>query len=122
PQGAVVATSAVRRQAQLHYLRPDLKLVPMRGNVDTRLQKFKEAGQDGMILALAGLKRLGLAQAVTETLSPEVMLPAIGQGALAIEARVKNAAVERYVKALDDLESHQTARAERSFLKALGGN
>ena len=122
PQGATVATGAVRRQAQLRYARPDLKIFPMRGNVDTRLQKLDEGGFDGIILALAGLKRLGLEDAVTETLSPDLMLPAVGQGALAIEARVKDAAVEKFVKSLNHARSHQAVLAERAFLRALGGN
>ena len=121
-RGATIATGAVRRQAQLKYFRPDLQIVSLRGNVDTRLKKLQDGDMDGMILALAGLKRLGLAKSVTETLSPEVMLPAIGQGALAIEARSKNPAIEIFVNSLNHTASFQAALAERAFLKALGGN
>jgi hydroxymethylbilane synthase len=120
-QGARVATGAVRRQAQLRHLRPDLELVDLRGNVDTRLLKLEDHEWDGLVLALAGLKRLGRADAVTDILPIETMLPAVGQGALAIEAREGNTAIAPYLKALDDLPSRQAALAERAFLKTLGG-
>ncbi len=121
-QGAKVGTGAVRRQAQLKYARPDLDLVPLRGNVDTRLRKLAEGDLDGIILALAGLKRLGRAAEATETLSPELLLPAVGQGCLAIESRQKDTAIARYLKILDHPSSHAAALAERAFLKTLGGS
>ena len=121
PQVARVATGAVRRQAQLKHLRPDLEVVTIRGNVDTRLRRWEEGGFDGMILALAGLKRLGRADVATEILSIETMLPAIGQGALALEARQGDAVAHPFLMAIDDPLSHQAVLAERAFLRALGG-
>jgi hydroxymethylbilane synthase len=121
-KGATVATSAVRRQAQLRHLRSDLKLVPMQGNVDTRLQKLAGGEWDGMILALAGLKRLKREDVITDILHPDILLPAIGQGALALEARTGDTMVQSQVKVIDHLPSHQAALAERAFLKDLGGS
>ncbi len=121
-EGARVATSAVRRQAQLLHARPDLDIVPIRGNVDTRLRKLEENNWDGMVLALAGLKRLGREIVVTDIFPLKTMLPAIGQGALALEARAKDSMVEKYLQALDDHASHQAVLAERAFLQALGGS
>jgi hydroxymethylbilane synthase len=122
PKGAKVATGAVRRQAQLRHHRPDLDLVPLRGNVDTRLRKLEEENFDGIVLALAGLKRLGRESAATEKLTGEVMLPAIGQGALGIEVRADDAATRKLISAIDHQASHQAALAERAFLRALGGS
>ncbi len=120
--GATIATSAIRRQAQLRHLQPDLELVSLRGNVDTRLQKLKESDYDGIILALAGLKRLGRESEATEILSLDMILPAVGQGALAIETRGNDTEVLNRVQRLDDPASHLAVRAERAFLKALGGS
>jgi hydroxymethylbilane synthase len=120
--GAVIATGAIRRQAQLRHMKVELEFAPIRGNVDTRLKKLKEEGYDGMILALAGLKRLGLESEVTEILPMDVLLPAVGQGALAIEAREGDAEVFKLAQILDDPQSHVAIRAERSFLHALGGS
>jgi hydroxymethylbilane synthase len=122
PKRAIVATGAVRRQAQLRHLRPDLQLVPLRGNVDTRLEKLKQESFDGMILALAGLKRLGRESAVTEILSLDQMLPAVGQGALAIQTRAGDKATLDAVAPLDNRASYQALIAERAFLNALGGS
>jgi len=122
PKKSKVGTGAVRRQAQLRHLRPDLNLVPMRGNVDTRLRKLQEEELDGIILALAGLRRLGKEKSVTEVLSTDVMLPAVGQGALAIEIREKSDQLLPYISALDHPASHIAVLAERALLKALGGN
>jgi hydroxymethylbilane synthase len=122
PQGAKVGTGAVRRQAQLRHARPDLELVPLRGNVDTRLRQISEGNLDGIILALAGLKRLGRSAEATEILPPTLMLPAVGQGCLAIESRQADAAVAKYLKELDHPTSHQAVLAERAFLAALGGS
>ncbi len=120
--GARVGTGAARRMAQLKAARPDLEIVPLRGNVDTRLRKLQEEHLDGIILAAAGLKRLGRAKDITEVLSPEVLLPAIGQGALALEVRKGDAAMAPYLKAIDHAPSHQAVLAERAFLKGLGGS
>jgi len=121
PKKSKVGTGAVRRQAQLRHLRPDLNLIPIRGNVDTRLRKLQEEELDGILLALAGLRRLGKEKSITEILSTDVMLPAVGQGALAIEVREKNEPILPYISALDHPASHVAALAERALLKALGG-
>jgi hydroxymethylbilane synthase len=120
--GATVATGAIRRQAQLRHMQPELEFVSIRGNVDTRLSKLREDGYDGMVLALAGLKRLGREVEVTDILSLDVMLPAVGQGALGIEIREGDADTLNLVKAVDDPVSHVAVRAERAFLKELGGS
>jgi hydroxymethylbilane synthase len=122
PLRAKVGTGAVRRQAQLKSARPDFEFVPLRGNVDTRLRKLSESDLDGIILAMAGLKRLGRASEATETLPPDILLPAVGQGCLAIVTREMDVAFTPYVKVLDHPASHLAARAERAFLKTLGGS
>jgi hydroxymethylbilane synthase len=121
-KGAKVGTGAVRRQAQLKLARPDLVIVPMRGNVDTRLRKLKESDLDGIILALSGLKRLGRAAEVTETLGEEILLPAVGQGCLALELRRHDQTTADILHVLDHTPSHLAAVAERAFLNALGGS
>lgn len=124
PEGAVLGTGSLRRQAQVRGLRPDLKVLPIRGNVDTRLRKL-EAGQvDAVILAAAGLKRLGLAGRVTEFLPADRMVPAIGQGALAIELpqRDLSSDVGAAVRALDHAATRAAVTAERAFLRRLGGD
>jgi len=121
PKGAKIGTSSLRRQAQLLYFRNDLQLIPLRGNLDTRLKKLKTLNLDGIILAYAGLKRLGLAGSITELLSTETLLPAIGQGALGIETRVGDREVEGKVQFLNDLNSSIAVSAERAFLKRLEG-
>ena len=121
PRGARVGTSSLRRQAQLKARRPDLEIVPLRGNVQTRLDKIEREGLDAVVLALAGLRRLGLEEHVTEILDPEVSLPAIGQGALAIECRAEDPATNARVAPLVHPESASAARAERAFLARLGG-
>ncbi len=122
PPGAKIGTGAARRKAQLKNLRPDLDLIDLRGNVDTRLKKLAEGNLDGIILAMAGLKRLGRAKEVTEILSSDILLPAVGQGALAMEARERDTRVAKFMKALDHAPSHQAALAERAFLTGLGGS
>ena len=117
-----IATGAVRRQAQLRHHRPDLELFSMRGNIDTRLRKLAEGDYDGLILALAGLKRLGWQKAVTEILPEEIMVPAVGQGALGLEIRKNDDRVQDLMQNLDHPASHQAALAERAFLRTLGGN
>jgi hydroxymethylbilane synthase len=121
PAGAVLATSSLRRRAQVLHRRPDLRLVNMRGNIETRLRKLKEDALDGLILAQAGLERLGLADAITEILDLAWMLPAIGQGALGLECRADDANSRALVAQLDDRRTHQAVLAERAFLRALGG-
>jgi len=122
PAGVRIGTGAVRRQAQLKHLLPSAELVAIRGNVDTRLRKLKEGELDGLILALAGLKRLGLEDAATEILPVDLLLPAVGQGCLGIQIRDRDCAVLPFVKALDHAPSHAAAMAERAFLKELGGS
>jgi hydroxymethylbilane synthase len=121
PSGAVVATSSLRRKAQLLHRRPDLKLVEIRGNVDTRLRKLAEQNLDATILAQAGLVRLGLADRITEVLDDAWMLPAVGQGALGIECRTDDAATRSFLAAIDDVTTHRAVLAERAMLRALGG-
>ena len=121
PAGAVVATGSLRRQAQILHRRPDLKLVGIRGNIDTRLRKLVEEDLDGLILAQAGLERLGLAGAITEVLDPSWFLPAVGQGALGLECRAEDAVTRELLTRLDDVATHQAVLAERALLAGLGG-
>jgi hydroxymethylbilane synthase len=121
PQGARVGTSSLRRQAQIKSLRPDLNIFPLRGNVDTRLRKLESGEFDAIILAAAGLNRLGRTERVRETLPVEVMCPAVGQGALGIEARAGDPVVIRELVFLDDLSARRATAAERALLGSLGG-
>ncbi len=121
PDGAAVATGSARRRAQLLHYRPDLKLVDIRGNVETRLRKLDDQGLDGLILALAGLDRLGLSDRVTEVIHSDVMLPAVGQGALGLECRDDNSVTVEVLRRVNHVPSYQMVMAERSFLRALGG-
>jgi hydroxymethylbilane synthase len=120
PKGARVGTSSDRRAAQLRILRPDLKIEPIRGNVDTRLRKRREGEFDAIVLALAGLRRLGLEHETAEILSPEQMCPAPGQGALGIETRDSDAAY-RACAALNHSGSAAAVACERAVLGGLGG-
>jgi hydroxymethylbilane synthase len=122
PSGTRIGTGAVRRQAQLKRLHPSAMLVPIRGNVDTRLRKLTEGELDGIVLALAGLRRLGHSKAVTEILPTETLLPAVGQGCLGIQIRDRDNMLLPYIKALDHPVSHAAALCERAFLKTLGGS
>ncbi len=119
--GSRVGTSSLRRQAQLHCLRPDLEIVPLRGNLDTRLRKLDRGDCDALVLAAAGMHRLGLEQRVQEYFAVDQMCPAVGQGALAIEIRMNDDRMERAVESLDDLATHNAVRAERATLRHLGG-
>jgi hydroxymethylbilane synthase len=119
PPGAKVATGSVRRRAQLLHLRPDLAMVDVRGNVDTRLRKLDEGQFDALVLAEAGLLRLGMRDRVTQVLAPPIMLPAVGQGALAIETREEAADVRAIVSRLDHAETRAAVLAERALLAAL---
>ena len=122
PSGTVVGTGSLRRRAQLLSLRPDLQTTELRGNVDTRLRKLRESEElGGIILAYAGVKRLGLAEVVTEVLDPAVWLPAPGQGALAITARADDASACAVAKALDHPPTRAAVTAERVLLARLGG-
>jgi hydroxymethylbilane synthase len=121
PHGAVVATGSLRRRAQALHRRPDLKLTTMRGNVETRLRKLDEQGLDAIILAQAGLERLGLAAHITEILDPSWMLPAVGQGALGLECRADDQAVLDLMGPLNDGPTRAAVLAERALLRGLGG-
>ena len=121
PQNAVVGTSSLRRAAQLLAVRPDLRTESLRGNVDTRLRKALDSQYDAIILAGAGLIRLGLDGHVTEWLSLDVMLPAPGQGALAIQCRTNDQTTLSLLAALDDDSTRKAVTAERAFLSGLGG-
>jgi hydroxymethylbilane synthase len=122
PQCAVVGTSSLRRMAQLRSLRPDLRIEPLRGNLDTRLRKLDEGGYDAIVLAAAGLKRLGLGARIREVFEPSVMLPAAGQGALGIEVRTDR---QEVIDALATLAHHTSwlaVSAERAVSRAMGGS
>lgn len=121
PPGGRLGTGSLRRRAQLLHWRPDLEIVPLRGNVDTRLRKMNELGLDGLILAAAGLQRLGRAAEITTVLEPEIMLPAIGQGALGLEYRADDRATHELVAVLDDPATRLAVTAERAFLARLEG-
>jgi hydroxymethylbilane synthase len=121
PPGAVVGTSSLRRRAQILHHRPDLQLVDLRGNVETRLRKLDEQGLAAIILARAGLERLELAGNITETLDTSWMLPAVGQGALGLECRQDDEATLALLKHLDHAPTRQAVLAERAFLRGLGG-
>ncbi|NOY43022.1 MAG: hydroxymethylbilane synthase [Planctomycetes bacterium] len=121
PAGARVGTGSLRRQAQLRHLRPELDVVGIRGNVDTRLRKLEDGEYDAVILAASGLKRLGLADRIVEFLEPPRMLPAPGQGALGLECRAQDAAVQELLGNLDDRGSHRAVDAERAMLAKLHG-
>jgi hydroxymethylbilane synthase len=121
PRGARVGTSSLRRQAQLLALRPDLRVVDVRGNVDTRLRKLREGQSDALILAAAGLIRLGRAEAIGQILPVDRMLPAVGQGALCVEVRTADERTQSLVSRLDHLATRQATDAERAFLRRLEG-
>lgn len=121
PQGAVVGTGSLRRQAQLLHARPDLRMQDIRGNVDTRLRKLRQGDYDAIVLAEAGLQRLGLTDAIRQVLPLELALPAVGQGALGIESRSDDQSVRQAVAPLDHPTTHAAVMAERSMLAALRG-
>jgi len=121
PKRAKVGTSSLRRQAQLKARRPDLDIHPLRGNVDTRLRKLEEGEYDAIILAAAGLNRLGKTQLVKQVIPPDVMCPAAGQGALGIEIRAGDAATRQHLAFLDDPAARATTTCERALLNRLGG-
>ncbi len=121
PRGARIGTSSLRRAAQLRARRPDLRIVNLRGNVDTRLRKAETEEYDAIVLAAAGVLRLGFANRITEFLPFDVMLPAPGQGALAVQARADDAATLALIAPLDHAPTRAATTAERAFLRALGG-
>ncbi len=120
-RGARVGTSSLRRQAQLLHLRPDLDIRDLRGNVDTRLRKVESGEYEAIMLSKAGLDRLGLGQRISEVLAPEVCMPAVGQGAIAVECRLKDTEAADVLAPLDDAETRTAIIAERALLAALHG-
>jgi hydroxymethylbilane synthase len=121
PKGSAVGTGSLRRSAQLLFLRPDLKVIPLRGNVDTRLRKLQSPEFHAIVLAAAGLKRLGLSNRIRHALPPEQVLPAVGQGALGLEMRANDDEIEGLLRFLNHDPTEATVRAERAFLKELEG-
>ena len=122
PRGATVGTASLRRQALVLRSRPDVAIVTLRGNVETRLRKLEEGSVDATLLALAGLKRLGLADKATVVLAIDEFLPAVGQGVIAVEARGDDARVLPYLAGLNDVNSASALAAERAYLAVLDGS
>jgi hydroxymethylbilane synthase len=121
PIGALIGTSSPRRAAQIKAFRPDLSTADLRGNLDTRLRKAERGDYDGVVLAAAGIHRLGLRSRITEYLSIEISVPAVGQGALAIECRQDDRAIAILAAVLDHAPTHRAITAERSYMHKLGG-
>jgi hydroxymethylbilane synthase len=121
PDGATVGTGSPRRQAQLLAYRSDLRMIDIRGNIDTRLKRLEEGKYDAIVLAAAGMERLGIQNRATEILPPEIMLPAVGQGCLALQCRADDAATIELLHAIEHRKSRQAAEAERALLAGLGG-
>lgn len=121
PEGARLGTSSLRRQCQLRALRPDLRILDLRGNVNTRLKKLDDGEYDAIILATAGLLRLGMGERITTALAPEISLPAIGQGAIGIECREHDPRIESLIASLDHAVTHTCVAAERAMNTRLGG-
>ena len=122
PQGASLGTASLRRQAQVKRLRPDLRVSPLRGNVETRLKRLRDGVADATILAMAGLRRLGLTDAIAAVLSTDQFLPAVGQGTVAIESRIDDAATSKLLSEIDHRETALSLIAERAFLAVLEGS
>ena len=122
PKGATVGTASLRRQAMVKRLRPDLVVVPLRGNVETRLRKLDEGVADATLLAIAGLKRLGLADAATAVLDAEAFLPAVGQGAIGIETRTNDTKTRDLLASINHADTAHALAAERAFLAVLDGS
>jgi hydroxymethylbilane synthase len=120
--GSIIGTSSLRRSAQLRHARPDIVIRPLRGNLDTRLQKLETEDFDGIVLAAAGVKRLNLEARITEYLHTDIMLPAVGQGALCIEIRADDPQINGMIAALNHASTRVTVLGERAFLKKLGGS
>jgi len=121
PRGACVGTSSLRRACQVRFYRRDLIIRPLRGNVETRIRKLQEGGFDAVLLAMAGLKRLALSHLVQEILSPDICLPAVGQGALGLEIRAADARLHEALQCLHDPATAAAVAGERGFLAAVGG-
>lgn len=121
PEGALVGTSSLRRAAQLRHIRPDITIADLRGNLDTRLKKLDQGKYDAIVLAAAGIKRLGFERRISQILDTDTMLPAVGQGALCIEIRDKNPRIESIVGVLNHRSTHIAITAERAFLHHLEG-
>ncbi len=121
PRGSVLGTGSFRRRFQLLHARPDLRTIPVRGNVDTRVRKLREMQFDALVLAVAGIERLGIRGVCVRPIPEDVCLPAVGQGALAIECREDDAATRRILEVLTDPSTTLAISAERSFLRRLGG-
>ncbi|MFQ5929936.1 MAG: hydroxymethylbilane synthase [Acidobacteriota bacterium] len=121
PEGARLGTGSLRRRVQLQYLRPDLSISPIRGNVDTRLKKIWQRNLDGIVLAAAGVKRLGLEEKITYVFPVQEMVPAMGQGALAVEIRSDDTAARQIIEPLDHPPTKRCTLAERRFLQKMGG-
>lgn len=119
PEGARVGTGSLRRRAQLLNQRPDLQLLEIRGNVDTRLRKLDAGEYDAIVLAQAGLSRLGLADRIAYVIPPAIMLPAVGQGALGLETRAEDATTRQILQPLNDSTTYESVAAERALLQAL---
>jgi porphobilinogen deaminase len=122
PPGARIGTSSLRRGAQIRHYRPDLEILPMRGNVDSRLAKLDAGMYDGIVLAVSGLQRLGWESRIDQILPYEICLPAAGQGALALEIRSSDERIEEIIGFLEDIPTRYSVEAERSFLGYLEGN
>lgn len=120
PKNAVIGTSSIRRRVMINEMRPDIKVVPVRGNIQTRISKIESENLSGIILATAGLKRMGLENLITEKFNPETFVPAVGQGALGVET-LKGSEYDEYIKELDDPIERMRIDAERSFMRRLNG-
>ena len=121
PMKGTIATGSLRRRCQLLRLRPDLSIVELRGNLGTRVEKLKSSQWDGMLLAKAGITRLGRSELISEVLSPTTFLPAVGQGALAVEARSNDERILSFVRPLDHIATRQATQGERALLRRLEG-
>jgi hydroxymethylbilane synthase len=121
PENATVGTSSLRRMCQLLHIRPDINIVQLRGNLDTRIRKLDEGQFDAIIVAAAGVKRLGMSERITEILSPDISIPAIGQGAVGIECRIHDEFINQIISPLNHPETSTSVRAERAFNKKLEG-
>jgi len=121
PRRARIGTSSLRRQSQIRHLRPDFEIIPLRGNLDTRINKIEKEGLDAVVLAAAGMRRMGWEDRITEYLDPELCLPAIGQGALGLECRVLDKKVNSMLNRFNHAITSRCVRAERAFLKRLDG-
>lgn len=121
PKGARIGTSSLRRSAQLKRVRPDLEIIPLRGNLDTRLKKLDAGGMDAVVLAAAGIHRMGFEKRITEYFDENTMMPAVGQGALCIESRIGDAETDPLVKTLDHPDTRRIVLGERAFLHRLEG-